>query len=81
VSAGRGLARVGYGLPNNTRGLPVRITRHGFEANDEGQIERTGIAEDVESEVAAVAALLILGRGKRTKTTSTRYNTLAWEQH
>jgi hypothetical protein len=26
VSAGRGLARVGYGLPNNTRGLPVRIT-------------------------------------------------------
>ena len=54
---------------------------HGFEANDEGQIERTGIAEDVESEVAAVAALLILGHGKRTKTTSTRYNTLAWEQH
>ena len=54
---------------------------HGFEANDEGQIERTGIAEDVESEVAAVAAPLILGRGKRTKTTSTRYNTLAWEQH
>jgi hypothetical protein len=54
---------------------------HGFEAKDDGQIERTGIAEDVESEIAAVAAPLILGRGKRTKTTSTRYSTLAWEQH
>ena len=54
---------------------------HGFEANDGGQIERTGIAEDVESEVAAVAVPLILGHGKCTKMTSTRYNTLAWEQH
>jgi hypothetical protein len=27
MSAGRGLVRVGYGLPNNTRGLPVRIPR------------------------------------------------------
>ena len=54
---------------------------HSFEANNEGQIERAGIAEDVESEVAAVAAPLILGHGKRTKTTSTHYNTLAWEQH
>lgn len=54
---------------------------HGFEVNDEGRVERTGIAEDVETEIAAIAAPLILGRGKRTKTTSTRYNTLAWEQH
>ena len=53
----------------------------GFEVNDEGRIERTGVAEDVETEIAAVAAPLILGRGKRTKTTSTRYSTLAWEQH
>ena len=54
---------------------------HGFEADDEGKIERIGIGEDVESDIAAIAAPLILGRGKRTKTTSSRYNTLAWEQH
>lgn len=54
---------------------------HGFEANDEGGIERIGVAEEVEAEIAVVAPPLILGRGKRTKTTSTRYSTLAWEQH
>jgi len=53
----------------------------GFEANGEGNIERCGVAEDVETEIAAVAPPLILGRGKRTKTTSTRYSTLVWEQH
>jgi len=36
----------------------------GFETNEEGQIERTGIAEDVEAKIAAAAVLLILGRGK-----------------
>ena len=54
---------------------------HGFEADDEGKIERIGIGEDVESDIAAIAAPLILGCGKRTKTTSSRYNTLVWEQH
>jgi hypothetical protein len=47
----------------------------GFETNEDGQIKRTGIAEDIDAEIEAA---VILGRGKRRKTASTRY-TSAWE--
>ena len=53
----------------------------GFEADSDGRIERTGVAEDVDAERSElVDAPLILGRGKRVKLPSTRY-TSAWEQH
>jgi hypothetical protein len=50
----------------------------GFETNEDGQIKRTGIAEDIDAEIVAAAAPLILGHGKYIKTTSTWY-TSAWE--
>jgi hypothetical protein len=52
----------------------------GFETNEDGQIERTGIAEDIEAKIEAAAGPLILGRGKRMKTAS-RWYTSAWEHH
>jgi hypothetical protein len=50
----------------------------GFKTNEDGQIERTGIAEDIDAEIVAAAALLILGHGKCIKTAS-RWYTSAWE--
>ncbi|KAH9971063.1 hypothetical protein BJV74DRAFT_889431 [Russula compacta] len=50
----------------------------GFETNEEGQIERNGIAEDIEAKIT-ILAVLLMGCGQRTKTASTWY-TSAWEQ-
>jgi hypothetical protein len=52
----------------------------GFQIDSDGRIERTGVAEDAEAEIPSLDAVLILGRGKRAKISSTRY-TSAWEQH
>jgi DDE superfamily endonuclease len=62
--------------------LVVKETiEQGFEVDSEGRVERTGTSEDIDAEIPKVVDVpLILGRGKRSKTASTRYDA-AWEKH
>jgi hypothetical protein len=77
--------------PDNSCDIPINIVRStvmsdgvvsadGFAIDDEGGIIRTGVAEETEGDEGARASPVELGRGRRTKTGTTKYGS-EWEEH